>query len=82
MTQDQLAWSAKTSQRNIVRWERGHTQPRAGVVARLAEATGHPVEFFYTETDGPDATDDDKMVADLMAALRAFVVSTNERTAA
>ena len=69
-TQDQLAWESKSSQRNIVRWERGHNQPRPSSVQRLADSTGRPVEFFYSQA----AVQDMSGVEDaLMGALRLLV---------
>lgn len=76
LTQDQLAWHALTSQRNIVRWEQGHNVPRPAAVARIAEATGHPVEFFHIETESADdepAGVEEALVNDLLAVIRQIV---------
>jgi transcriptional regulator with XRE-family HTH domain len=61
MTQAELARAIKTSERNIVRWEASQNQPRVSSVARIAEATGHDIDFFLTGS----AEDDDEEAAAL-----------------
>lgn len=51
----------KTSDRGVRGWERGDNNPRDGVVAIIAAATGHPIEFFYTETEGADDASDEEL---------------------
>lgn len=84
LTQDQFAWHALTSQRNIVRWEKGHNVPRPDAVARIAEATGHPVEFFHTETQRDDdaaAGLEEALVNDLLALIRQIVKAETKAAA-
>lgn len=61
-SQADLAYALKVSERNIGRWERGENEPRGEAVVAIATATGHDVEFFYTEANSEDD--------DLEAALR------------
>lgn len=49
LTQAQLARRADTTERNIVRWENGHNEPRAQHVAALAAATGVDPNYFFTD---------------------------------
>lgn len=60
LSQDGLARAVGTSQRNIVRWEKGHNVPRSEFLAAIAKATGQNIEFFLREDDD---TDDDQRVS-------------------
>ncbi len=73
MTQAALARAIDTSERNIARWEHGDNEPRAEALMRIANATGHPVEFFYQGTPSADDSSASDLEAALMAALRAVV---------
>ena len=63
----------KANEQSVRRWEKALHSPSADGIAAIAQATGHDIEFFYTEAD-PDGDEDD-MAALLMAALSAFVDS-------
>lgn len=62
MTQDGLAFAVWRVTNNkitptgtdISRYERGKHLPRAEMVAAIAKATGHPLEFFLSETEEAD----------------------------
>jgi transcriptional regulator with XRE-family HTH domain len=56
-THSDLARHIGKSETNVGRWERGQHEPRGEAVAAIARATGHEIEFFYTEGEG-DADDD------------------------
>jgi transcriptional regulator with XRE-family HTH domain len=56
-THADLARQTGKSETNVGRWERGQHEPRGAAVAAIARATGHDIEFFYTEGEG-DADDD------------------------
>jgi transcriptional regulator with XRE-family HTH domain len=71
LTQDELARKLETSQRNIVRWEKGENQPRIEKLGAIAEATGHEVGYFLSSEDEDEEAADP--VASLMDAIRAIV---------
>lgn len=50
-THADLARETGKSETNVGRWERGQHEPRGESVAAIARATGHDIEFFYTEGD-------------------------------
>jgi len=50
LTQLQLALLIGVRERTVVRWERGHNEPRTEMVVwRIAKATRKSLEFFKTE---------------------------------
>lgn len=48
-TQRELADKLGVDPISVSRWERGVVEPSSRRVRRIAEITGRPVEFFYTE---------------------------------
>jgi transcriptional regulator with XRE-family HTH domain len=52
LTQAQLARSIGSGERNIVRWENDRNAPRTAFLARIADATGKPLEYFLVEEAG------------------------------
>jgi transcriptional regulator with XRE-family HTH domain len=40
-----------TSRRHLMRLERGENRPRQALIDRIAEVTGHDVEYFADEDD-------------------------------
>lgn len=73
LSQDALARAVGTSQRNIVRWEKGEHVPRSEFLAAIAQATGRDIEFFLREDDA-EAEDDDG-VQDMTRGIKAFLRS-------
>lgn len=71
LSHDRLGAVVGTSRQHLIRLEKGIHQPRDGMLARIAEATGQPLSFFE---DG-DAEDDEESdpVAALMGVLRKMV---------
>lgn len=51
LTQSAYARVIGTSERNIIRWERGEHVPTERSVARVARATGKPKSFFYSDDE-------------------------------
>lgn len=64
MSQTQLARKIGTTEKNISRWENTLNQPRLASVAAIAQATGHDIDFFLTES----SEDDDEESSALTAA--------------
>src|SRR6185369_3931795 len=55
ISQERFAAMIGTSRRHLMRIENGSTQrPRAALLARIAEASGHGLEFFIDEDDEED----------------------------
>jgi transcriptional regulator with XRE-family HTH domain len=46
LTREQLARAADVNLRGLAAWETGENQPRVENLAKIAEATGKPLEFF------------------------------------
>lgn len=67
MTQAALAQAAQTRERNIIRWENGHHEPRLEHVAAIARATGKDIAFF-TDALGDDDDEEDDQAAMYRAA--------------
>lgn len=70
-SQAQLARAAKTSERNIVRWENSQNSPRLESVFAIAAATGRPLAYFLVDGDADDEESEDLSTA-LHAAAHAF----------
>ncbi len=66
LSRDRLALRARTSARNIARWEDGNNAPRSEALAAIAEATGQDVAYFFSNGDESETDEED---ADLDAAL-------------
>jgi transcriptional regulator with XRE-family HTH domain len=49
---DRLGELAGTSRHHLIRLERGDHRPRVEMLAKIAEATGKPVEYFLVEEAG------------------------------
>lgn len=45
-TLDQLASAVDSSRQHLIKLEKGQHRPRAEMLTKIAEATGHPVEWF------------------------------------
>lgn len=61
LTLDRLGEIVGTSRHHLIRLEKGDHRPRAGMLERIAEATGKPVDYFLVEGSGepnpfPEAT--------------------------
>lgn len=67
MTQATLAHATRTRERNIVRWENGHNEPRFEHVAAIARATGKEMSFF-TDGLGDDEDEEEDHAVMLRAA--------------
>lgn len=48
LSRNDLAMRARTSEKNIARWERGEHTPRLEHIAAIAEATGRDIAFFLS----------------------------------
>lgn len=48
ISQEELAERVGVSSQTVGRWERGVVAPQGQNLVRLAEATGKPLEFFFT----------------------------------
>jgi transcriptional regulator with XRE-family HTH domain len=48
LSRNDLAMRARTSEKNIARWERGEHTPRLEHIAAIAEATGREIGFFLS----------------------------------
>lgn len=46
-TIESLARELDVAWKTVWTWEKGHNEPNATTVARLAEITGHPIDFFF-----------------------------------
>ncbi len=68
LSHDRLGALVGTSRQHLIRLEKGMHRPRPEMLARIAEATGKPVEFF--EQDDDEEADP---VSDLVRSLRALV---------
>lgn len=76
-TQDQLARSIGTRERNIIKWEKGQNVPRAETVAALARSLGCEIEFFYIEGEPDDDAEEAAMrrrARDLLSQLNPSMV--------
>jgi transcriptional regulator with XRE-family HTH domain len=73
-SQADLAYQVRTSEKNIGRWERGENEPRGEAVVSIANATGHDVEFFYTEAN----CDEDDLEAAMRKQARDLLAPLNE----
>lgn len=80
MSQAALARAAGTRERNIIRWENEQHAPRIEHVAAIAEATGKPLDYFFTDDDEEDALQ--PLLADLYSAVRAIVQDEVRKAAA
>jgi len=69
MSRADLANAIQTSERNIARWESGQNQPRVAWVARIADATGHDIDYFLAESE----VGDDDETARSMSSLDDFL---------
>lgn len=49
ITQKQLAERLGTRQQTVAMWERGHNEPRAAMIPKIAEALGCTVADLYGE---------------------------------
>ena len=56
LTQAQLADAVSVSRTAVQKWERGDAAPNSSTLARIATATGWPIERFFT---GPETTSRD-----------------------
>lgn len=77
-THSDLARQIGKSETNVGRWERGQHEPRGEAVAAIARATGHDIEFFYTEGDG-EADDDAEAAMRRLVADRILIGTDLER---
>lgn len=59
------AGDLKVDAQHVRRWEKGLHEPSATAIACIAQALGHPIEFFYES----GADDDEEEKAALQAAL-------------
>jgi transcriptional regulator with XRE-family HTH domain len=68
LSRDELAIRARTSARNIARWEKEGIQPRGEHITAIAEATGQEVGYFFSEDESEDGDAD--LDAQLLAAFK------------
>lgn len=79
LTQDGLAHRARTSTRNIARWEGGQNAPRSDAVAAIAEATGHDVAYFFSNGDESEADEEEAALdAALLIALKKWRMGSTQ----
>jgi len=52
LSQVELAARIETDQANIVRFEKGRTEPKTRTLQRIAEATGHKLVITFTKLKG------------------------------
>jgi transcriptional regulator with XRE-family HTH domain len=78
-SQDSLARRANTSAGNIGRWERGQHTPRPEHIAAIAEATGRPLAYFFSENGSDEDEESESMVSDLLNSLRKIVEAEAKR---
>lgn len=73
LSHDRLGLAAGTSRQHLIRLEKGWHRPSDQLLARIAEATGQPLEFFddakREEHEHESSTDDDEETADLAMSL-------------
>lgn len=51
LSRNDLAMRARTSEKNIARWERGEHTPRFEHIAAIAEATGKEISYFLSSNE-------------------------------
>ena len=54
LSREKLARELDVSERTVYRWEKGANVPPSDMLARIAEITARPVEWFFSE-DGAAA---------------------------
>ena len=50
---DALATAVESSRQHLIKLEKGLHRPRAGMLLKIAEATGHDVDWFLDESADP-----------------------------
>ena len=56
LTQERLAAAIGVSRGAVQKWEQGLNVPDVSALARIAAATGWPIERFFTQDNSRDAT--------------------------
>jgi len=83
MSQAQLARRIGTTEKNVSRWENTKNQPRLASVAEIAQATGHDIDFFLTESSEDDDEESEQPLTpaemDLYLALHARLQRSIQR---
>ena len=70
LSQDRFAEALGVSRRSPARWESGSTRPHPRHLERIAEVTGRPVAWFFSEYDDDDNLDElHKRTADVVDAI-------------
>lgn len=58
MTQSELAEATGVSLNSLNRYEKGQRSPGGEIVKSISDATGVPLEWFYTDTETANASPD------------------------
>lgn len=70
LSHDRLGEMVGTSRQHLIRLEKGIHQPRDGMLARIAEATGQPVSFFGLAEEEDEEAD---QLPDIDLLLRSYL---------
>lgn len=69
LSHDRLGEKVGTSRQHLIRLEKGLHKPRPEMAARIAEATGVPVELLQDDEEPPRGLPDHQMLVALHGAL-------------